>query len=211
MSFVWKEGGASVTLSGDLDAWATQAMRDATGGAIDLLTETLQPVASTASAEWYGSQGVSRVTGQSGRIEVVQTVDVAKGVVRVSVGSTDTRTAFKGTKYQTAGGEDRRRQRGAPVPAFVHRPYAATTQRKAVTREQFFNAPKELRVGIAKKDWEYLPIKKGDWVIIEVIPARGDGKTLLPIYVNRPGKEAIQGKLTELGAAITAQMGRKNG
>ena len=186
-------------------------MRDATGGAIDLLTATLQPIADTASASWYSADGVQRVTGQSGRIEVVSTVDVAKGVVRVSVGSTDTRTASKGTRFKTTTGEDRQRQGGAPVPAFVHRPYANTTQRKAVTREQFFNAPKELRVGIAKKDWEYLPIKKGDWVIIEVIPAKGDGKTLLPIYVNRPGKAAVQGKLTELGAAMAAQMGSKNG
>ena len=211
MSVIWKEGGASVTLSGDLAAWATQAMRDATGGAIDLLTATLQPIATSASNEWYGPQGVQKVTGQSGRIEVVSTVDVAKGVVRVSVGSTDTRTASKGTRFKTTTGEDRQRQGGAPVPAFVHRPYASTTQRKAVTREQFFNAPKELRVGIAKKDWEYLPIKKGDWVIIEVIPAKGDGKTLLPIYVNRPGKAAVQGKLTELGAAMAANMGQKNG
>ena len=211
MSIIWKEGGASVTLSGDLAAWATQAMRDATGGAIDLLTATLQPIATSASNEWYGPQGVQKVTGQSGRIEVVHTVDVAKGVVRVSVGSTDTRTASKGTRFKTTTGEDRQRQGGAPVPAFVHRPYASTTQRKAVTREQFFNAPKELRVGIAKKDWDYLPIKKGDWVIIEVIPAKGDGKTLLPIYVNRPGKAAVQGKLTELGAAMAANMGQKNG
>ena len=211
MSIIWKEGGASVTLSGDLAAWAERAMRDATGGAIDLLTATLQPIATSASNEWYGPQGVQKVTGQSGRIEVVSTVDVAKGVVRVSVGSTDTRTASKGTRFKTTTGEDRQRQGGAPVPAFVHRPYASTTQRKAVTREQFFNAPKEQRVGIAKKDWDYLPIKKGDWVIIEVIPAKGDGKTLLPIYVNRPGKAAVQGKLTELGAAMAANMGQKNG
>lgn len=196
MSIIWKEGGASVTLSGDLDAWATQAMRDATGGAIDILTETLQPVASTASAGWYGAQGVQRVTGQSGRIEVVHTVDVAKGVVRVSVGSTDTRVAGK---------------KNAPVPAFVHRPYAATTELKAVTREQFFAAPKSTRVGVAKKDWDFLPVKKGDWVIRVVTPRASDGKTLLPIYVNRPGTAAIQGKLTELGAAMAANMGRKNG
>lgn len=193
---VWKEGGASVTLSGDLDAWATQAMRDATGGAIDILTETLQPIASTASAGWYGAQGVQRVTGQSGRIEVVSTIDVAKGVVRVSVGSTDTRVAGK---------------KNAPVPAFVHRPYAATTELKAVTREQFFAAPKSTRVGVAKKDWDFLPVKKGDWVIRVVTPRASDGKTLLPIYVNRPGKEAVQGKLTELGAAMAVNMGRKNG
>lgn len=196
MSFVWKEGGASVTLSGDLDAWATQAMRDATGGAIDILTETLQPVASTASASWYGAQGVQRVTGQSGRIEVVSTVDVAKGVVRVSVGSTDTRVAGK---------------KNAPVPAFVHRPYAATTELKAVTREQFFAAPKSTRVGVAKKDNDAIKVKKGDWMIRVVSSRASDGKTLLPVYVNRPGKEAVQGKLTELGAAMAAQMGRKNG
>lgn len=196
MSVVWREGGASVVLSGDLEAWATQAMRDATGGAIDILTETLQPVATTASAEWYGAQGVQRVTGQSGRIEVVSTVDVAKGVVRVSVGSTDTRVAGK---------------KNAPLPAFVHRPYAATTELKAVTREQFFAAPKSTRVGVAKKDNDAIKVKKGDWMIRVVSLRASDGKTLLPIYVNRPGKEAVQGKLTELGAAMAANMGRKNG
>lgn len=196
MSVIWKEGGASVVLSGDLAAWATQAMRDATGGAIDILTETLQPVATTASASWYSANGVQRVTGQSGRIEVVSTVDVAKGVVRVSVGSTDTRVAGK---------------KNAPVPAFVHRPYAATTELKAVTREQFFAAPKSTRVGVAKKDNDSIGVKKGDWMIRVVSSRASDGKTLLPIYVNRPGKEAVQGKLTELGAAMAAQMGRKNG
>lgn len=193
---VWREGGASVTLSGDLEAWATQAMRDATGGAIDILTETLQPIATTASAGWYGAQGVQRVTGQSGRIEVVSTIDVAKGVVRVSVGSTDTRVAGK---------------KNAPVPAFVHRPYAATTELKAVTREQFFAAPKSTRVGVAKKDNDSIRVKKGDWIIRVVSSRASDGKTLLPIYVNRPGKEALRGKLTELGAAMAINMGRKNG
>jgi hypothetical protein len=193
---VWKEGGASVTLSGDLEAWATQAMRDATGGAIDILTETLQPVATTASAGWYGPGNVQRVTGQSGRIEVVSTVDVSKGVVRVSVGSTDTRVAGK---------------KNAPLPVFVHRPYAATTELKAVTREQFFAAPKSTRVGVARKDNDAIKVKKGDWMIRVVSSRASDGKTLLPIYVNRPGKAAVQGKLTELGAAMAAQMGRKNG
>lgn len=196
MSVVWREGGASVTLSGNLAAWATQAMRDATGGAIDILTATLQPIADTASAGWYGPGNVQRVTGQSGRIEVMQTVDVAKGVVRVSIGSTDTRTAGK---------------KNAPVPAFVHRPYAATTALKAVTREQFYAAPPSTRVGVAKKDNDAIPVRKGDYMIEVVSPRASDGKTLIPIYVNRPGKAAVQGKLTELGAAMAAKMGRKNG
>jgi len=196
VSVVWREGGASVVLSGDLEAWATQAIRDATGGAVDILTETLQPIATTASAGWYGPGNVQKVTGQSGRIEVVSTVDLIKGVVRVSVGSTDTRVAGK---------------KNAPVPAFVHRPYAATTELKAVTRDQFFAAPPSTRVGVAKKDNDAIPLKKGDWIIRVVTPRASDGKTLLPIYVNRPGKEAVQGKLTELGAAMSAQMGRKNG
>ena len=196
MSVIWKEGGASVTLSGDLAAWATQAMRDATGGAIDLLIETLQPVATTASAGWYGAQGVQKVTGQSGRIEVVSTVDVAKGVVSVSVGSTDTRIAGK---------------KGAPLPAFVHRPYAATTELKAVTREQFFAAPKSTRVGVARKDNDAIKVKKGDWMIRVVSPKASDGKTLLPVYVNRPAKLAVDGKITEFGIVMAANMGRKNG
>jgi hypothetical protein len=196
VSIVWKEGGASVTLSGDLAAWATQAIRDATGGAVDILTATLQPVADTASAGWYAPGNVQRVTGQSGRIEVVSTIDANKGVVRVSIGSTDTRVAGK---------------KGAPVPAFVHRPYAATTELKAVTREQFFVAPKSTRVGVARKDNDAIKVKKGDWMIRVVSSRASDGKTLLPIYVNRPGKAAVQGKLTELGAAMAAQMGRKNG
>lgn len=196
MSIVYKEGAASIVLSGDLAAWAEQAMRDATGGAVDILTATLQPVADTASAGWYGPGNVQRVTGQSGRIEVVSTIDANKGVVRVSVGSTDTRIAGK---------------KGAPVPAFVHRPYAATTALKAVTRDQFFAAPPSTRVGVAKKDNDSIPVKKGDWMIRVVSPLASDGKTLLPIYVIRPGKAAVQGKLTELGAAMASNMGRKNG
>lgn len=196
MSIVYQQGAASIVLSGDLAAWATQAMRDATGGAIDLLTATLQPIADTASAGWYGPGNVQRVTGQSGRIEVVQTVDVNKGVVRVSVGSTDTRVAGK---------------KGAPLPAFVHRPYAATTQLKAVTREQFFAAPPSTRVGVAKKNNDSIGVKKGDWMIRVLSPKASDGKTLLPIYVNRPAKLAVQAKLTELGAAMAANMGQKNG
>jgi hypothetical protein len=93
----------------------------------------------------------------------------------------------------------------------VHRPYAATTELKAVTREQFFAAPKSTRVGVAKKDNDSIGVKKGDWMIRVVSFRASDGKTLLPIYVNRPGKAAVQGKLTELGAAMAAQMGRKNG
>jgi hypothetical protein len=196
VSIVYKEGAASIVLSGDLAAWAEQAIRDATGGAVNLLTATLQPVADTASAGWYGPGNVQRVTGQSGRIEVISTIDANKGVVRVSVGSTDTRIAGK---------------KGAPVPAFVHRPYAATTALKAVTREQFFAAPPSTRVGVAKKDNDSIPVKKGDWMIRVVSPLASDGKTLLPIYVNRPGKAAVQGKLTELGAAMASNMGRKNG
>jgi len=196
VSIVYKEGAASIVLSGDLAAWAAQAIRDATGGAVDILTATLQPVADTASAGWYGPGNVQRVTGQSGRIEVVSTVDANKGVVRVSVGSTDTRIAGK---------------KGAPLPSFVHRPYAATTTLKAVTRDQFFAAPPSTRVGVAKKDNDAIPVKKGDWMIRVVSPLASDGKTLLPIYVNRPGKAAVQGKLTELGAAMASNMGRKNG
>lgn len=93
----------------------------------------------------------------------------------------------------------------------MHRPYAATTALKAVTREQFFAAPKSTRVGVARKDNDAIKVKKGDWMIRVVSPKASDGKTLLPVYVNRPAKLAVDGKITEFGIVMAANMGQKNG
>lgn len=211
MSTVWREGGVSVTLTGDLLAWANAAINDATNGAAAEVAAILEPVAAQARAEWYGPQGVIKRTGLSGQIDVITTANLDKGVVTVSVGSTDTRTATKGTLRQRADGTETRRQAGAPIPAFVHRAGRTTTRLQAVTREEFFRAPKSTRVGVAHKAQPQLGIKPGDWIIRVLIDRPSDGKTLLPIYVNRPAKEAVGAKTLEIGATMARNMGRKNG
>jgi hypothetical protein len=196
VSTVWREGGVSVVLENDLLAWATAAIHDATNGAAAEVAAILEPVAVKARAEWYGPQGVVKRTGLSGQIEVITTANLDKGVVTVSVGSTDTRTAGK-TR--------------ALVPSFVHRPKNNATDIKSVTREEFFRAPASTRLGIARVARPAQGIKAGDWMIRVFSPRASDGKTLLPIYVNKPAKEAVGAKTIEIGATMARNMGRKNG
>ena len=195
-SVVWREGGVSVLMDGDLLAWADAAIRDATNGAVDELVAILEPVAAQARAEWYGQNGVVKRTGLSGQIDVITTANVDKGIVTVSVGSTDTRPAGK---------------RGALVPTFVHRPGKSAKQEKAVTRDEFFRAPASTRVGVARVARPAQGIKVGDWIIRVVSPRASDGKTLIPIFVNKPAKDAIAGKAAAIGAVMARNMGRKNG
>jgi hypothetical protein len=196
VSTVWREGGVSVVLENDLLAWATAAIHDATNGAAAEVAAILEPVAVKARSEWYGPQGVVKRTGLSGQIEVITTANLDKGVVTVSVGSTDTRTAGK-TR--------------ALVPSFVHRPGRLATDIKGVTREEFFRAPASTRIGIARVARPAQNIKAGDWMIRVSSPRASDGKTLLPIYVNKPAKEAVGAKTLEIGATMARNMGRKNG
>lgn len=196
MSTVWREGGVSVVLSGDLLAWADAAINDATNGAAAEVAAILEPVAAQARAEWYGPQGVVKRTGLSGQIDVITVANLDKGIVTVSVGSTDTRQAGKSR---------------ALVPSFVHRPGRLAVEVKAVTREEFFRAPASTRVGVARVARPAQNIKPGDWLIRVSSPRASDGKTLLPIFVNKPAKEAVGAKTLEIGATMARNMGRKNG
>ena len=193
---VWREGGVSVRMSGDLLAWADAAILDATNGASAEVAAILEPVAAQARAEWYGPQGVVKRTGLSGQIDVITTANLDKGIVTVSIGSTDTRQAGK-TR--------------ALVPSFVHRPGRTARELKSVTREEFFRTSPSLRVGVARVAKPAQGIKPGDWVIRVLSPRASDGKTLLPIYVNKPAKDAVGAKTIQIGATMARNMGRKNG
>src|SRR3990167_2623278 len=88
MTLRFTDGPVTVQLDGALERWGA-----------DLLTSP------QARAAWCGPAGVRRVTGLSGDIRVVTTIDAGRGELRVSVGSTDPRMAG-----------------GRPVPTYVHRP-----------------------------------------------------------------------------------------
>lgn len=208
---VWREGGVSVRMSGDLLAWADAAILDATNGASAEVAAILEPVAAQARAEWYGPQGVVKRTGLSGQIDVIVTANLDKGIVTVSIGSTDMRVSSKGTRRVRKDESVTQRQAGAPIPAFVHRPGRTARELKAVTREEFFRTSPSLRVGVARVAKPAQNIKPGDWVIRVLSPRASDGKTLLPIYVNRPAKDAVGAKTIQIGATMARNMGRKNG
>lgn len=180
MSTKWRDGGVTVTLTGDLEAWAERAIRSALGGAVEVVQAELETVARSAESAWYGAQGVQRVTGKSGDMAVVTVLDLDKGRVLVSVGSTDDRVS---TSY---------RSKGAPVPYFVHRAERLATVAKVVTREEFYAAPTSTRIGRARKAQPANGIAVGDYLIRVASTRASDGKKLLPLYVNGPGKRALK-------------------
>lgn len=179
MSTRYRDGGATVTLTGDLAAWAETAIRAAAGDAVDLVRAELQAVADAAEVAWYGANGVTRRTGQSGQMEVVTTIDAGRGLIRVSVGSTDTRTVGA---------------RSTPVSVLVHRP--GGKRGKGTGRAQPGSKPSD---AIAKE--RRLAAEKSK---------AGDGKTILPIFVFKPGKVAIAASLPRLAALMAAKMSATN-
>lgn len=119
----YSDGMATVTLDGALEAFVRSALSTVERAALAVMEDHAAELAATARREWYGPSGVDRETGKSGDIQVVTTVDAARGVVRVSIGSTDTRKAGKTSK---------------PLAAFVHQPWGSSLRAKAVTREEWF-------------------------------------------------------------------------
>jgi hypothetical protein len=154
VSLIVRQAGASVTLTGDLAAWAQESIRAATNGAVDEIQRVLEKVATAARSGWYGAAGVKRRTGKSGDIQVTTTLDYSAGIVRVSVGSTDKRTADPRSKSSKSV-----ENAGKAVPLYVHR-----------------RGPLAFRPG--------------------------DGKYLIPLFVNGPGRLAIKGALGRIGQAM---------
>ena len=74
---------------------------------IGIVRANMDAVARQAEADWYGPAGVERRTGQSGQMEVTTTIDARRGVIRVTVGSSDPRRVGK---------------KALAPAAYVHRP-----------------------------------------------------------------------------------------
>jgi len=187
----YKDGGASVALEGDLAKWAEAAIQKAAGAAINIVRAELEAVARQAEADWYGPAGVERRTGQSGQMEVTTTIDARRGVIRVTVGSSDPRRVGK---------------KALAPAAYVHRPGPNPVALKVVTKAEYFAAPASTRYFKAKRDgksWKVPSpeIKAGDYVV-QVAGRAGDGKRLSPLFVFAPGKRVIAAALPKIAAAM---------
>ncbi len=201
----FRQGDVTVTLTGDLEAFARRAVDAAAGETVRLMEGAANGVRSSAAGEWY--RRVERETGKSGDIDVVTTIDVNRSEVRVSIGSTDERVvlAKKRNKDGTITGTT-----GKPVPVFVHSPGPGALAKVQVTHDEYWDAPKSLRSN-------YKPIPpnpktgwKGDegtgpymW---KVSPLAGDGKFLLGELVKAPMRRVVKQITPELGRSIAARI-----
>lgn len=90
----FRQGDVTMNLTGDLADLCRRAVEAAGGETLRLVEAAAEEVAANARTKWY--RQVDRETGKSGDIQVFTTVYEDK--IRVSVGSTDTRTAGRGSK-----------------------------------------------------------------------------------------------------------------
>lgn len=174
MTTVYRDGDVSVTLSGDLEGWVRRAVEQAAGGVLDVLEREAGEVASRAKADWYNQ--VEKETGLSGQIGVRTVIDVGRGEVRVSVGSTDDRTA----------------KNGKPLVVYVHRPRPDSLIRKKVDHRTYWDTPPQLR-----SKYPYILTKN---------PLTSDGKFLVPELLRKPMKARIAGLGPAIAAAVAQRV-----
>jgi hypothetical protein len=172
----YRQGGTTVTLTGDLEAFARRAVDAAGGESVRILEGGANTVRTSAASEWY--RRVERETGKSGTLDVITTIDVSRGQVRVSLGSTDDRVAGK---------------TGKPVPVFVRAPAADSLVLKVVDHKTYWETPENLR-------GKYPKIKVRNPLAV------ASPKFLLQELVKAPFKREIKRLTPELGRAIAARI-----
>lgn len=233
----YTDGGVTVTLNGDLEAFVRKALEASVGGCLAIMEKEAETIAAAARRDWYSPTGVTRVTGKGGDIVALTTVDTAKGEVRVSVGSTDTRTvrAYKrgngrNTIERTPSGREVERIMGGttkPLPVFQHSFWSSTLRAKAVTREEWFAwRKKNLPVLPPPTDswWKEtgangrrngIGLALGKWYILRASAPEGHSTVppgkgyLLAETVLKPTRAAIKRITPQLGEAIAARMRAK--
>ena len=171
-----KDGSVVVAIGDDLQRFVDGLVARVETSAIKVLRKECDRVASEARAAWYGPKGVNRETGKSGDIRVIETVDIGRGEIRFSVGSTDTRLA--GTK---------------PLPVVIHRPGRLSTVLVACTPAAWYAAPEPLR-------GPWLPGPPKVPQLFRHNPAASDGKFLLTEMVRKPMRAAAKTAAAQIGA-----------
>lgn len=182
-------GGATITLTGDLDAKMRARFTRAEAQMINVLEAALEPIAANARAEWYGPRGVRERTGVSGDVSVVTTIDAAKAVARVAIGSAAT---------ELAGGK--------PRAVFVHSPGILSKSFKAVDAATYWRTPKELQGPFHKpKNWKDepgIPPQQFPCIIVHEAGTLGHG-FLLEKLVKAPTRKGIKAATKQLATAAT--------
>lgn len=186
----YTSGGATITLTGDLDAKMRARFTRAEQNMIDVLEAALEPIAANARAEWYGPRGVRERTGVSGQVDVVTTIDAGKAEARVAIGSAATEGA-----------------NGKPRAVYVHSPGVLSTTLKAVDAETFWRTPKVLQFAFRRpKGWKDDPGQPPQGFPAITVGTEGAGKGygfLLEKLVKAPTRKAMKAAARQLATAAT--------
>ena len=192
MTTRYTDGAVTVTVDDGLATFLRGYLEDVERVTVEACEEEAERIASEARAAWYGPNGVTKETGLSGDIRVVTTLSDTEA--RISVGSTDRRTAGK---------------RNAPVPVFVHRPSRLSSVYVEVSEDEYRRTPKHLKgphpdhlSPAAAKKWGN---PKGP-LVLRANPKAADGKTLLPELVTKPakaGERALAERISTVVARLT--------
>ena len=184
MTRTFRSGAVTVELDGALQDFVDGLIQRTATSSLIAARELAEKVARDARAHWYGDGGVRRVTGQSGDIQVREVVDLQRGEVRVSVGSTDKRVSG-----------------GKPVPVFVKRPGRLSVVRQSVTIDQWFAAPKSMRANF--KSTRNDPPGTSPPYLFVPNPNASDGKFQLLEWVRKPVKAGIRRAARSLGEGVS--------
>lgn len=181
MSQTFRAGSVEVTLSGELEDFVRRVVERTETAALRSTRAIATEVAREARRKWYGPEGVNRVTGKSGDIQVHETIDVTKGTVTVSVGSTDKRRS--GRKL---------------VPEYVHRPGRTSTVKKRVSHDEYWRTPDSLKANYHRQKGDKTP---GPFIFVSN-PGASDGKKLLPLFVKRPVKKQVNKAARDIARGV---------
>lgn len=190
----YRSGDVTVTVDDGLDRWLRGLLSIAERETVRLLEERAAKLALEARAAWYGPDGVERETGQSGDIVTVTTFDAGRGVVRVSIGSADSRTAG-----------------GKPVAVYVHQARATSLVKKTVSRAEWYATPSKRRGPIFRGDAVYRPAAGATvpeallrYTVHASNPKARQGKFLLVELVRKPGQVLAREVAAVLAERIAA-------
>lgn len=184
--YVIRDGDFTFRITDDLDRWIEDEYVRMSVAFTESAREVLEPIRDDALRRWYGPDGVTRITGRSGDIQIVTTLDVGTQEVRVAIGSTDTRMV-KG-----------RDGRSRPRATAIHRPGALAMEWVEVTDAEYWRLWREND----KLGRTITPVKHdkktGRRYAKKLKPTHSDGAYLLPMFVTGPARKAVK----ELNRAI---------
>ncbi len=188
----YTDGNVTITLDDGLEKWCRSILDEAQREMVTQAETEAQAVADAAKGQWY--EQVQKRSGKSGDITVVTTFDAARDVVRVTVGSTDTRL-----------------NKGKPVAVLVHRPSSLSQIATEITRREYSDARAAGRskdVVHARRGDKARGIVAGKFYRFSHNPKAADGKNLMVELIRKPFTLRLKKAIPNMARVIADRVNR---